>query len=276
MKPKELDTKSEKTWCPGCPNFLIYEGLKRALIKSKKKKEDFSLVTGIGCHAKMFDYVNLNGINSLHGRVPPTCLGLKIGNPNLTVIGISGDGDAYSEGMAHTIHAARYNSDFTYIVHNNQVFALTVGEPTPTTEIGFKDKTMPLGVKTHPINPIKIMLSAGATFVARVFADVSQVEWVLSEAMKHKGFSFVEIIQPCLVFHKNAFMYKEKTYMLDKKYNKEDFNSAMKKAEEFDYNVAKKIPLGIFYQVKKPVYEDLHPQLKDLKKKKSSWKNIKR
>jgi len=180
-----LNTRTKPTWCPGCPNFQILAGVKNTIeneIKKGKKKEDFAIVTGIGCHAKMFDYINLNGLNTLHGRVLPTCLGIKIGNPNLTVFGVAGDGDAYAEGMAHLIHAARYNSNFKYIVHNNQVFALTVGQPTPTTELGFKDKTTPEGVKIHPLNPIKLMLASGASFVARVFADAKQVEYVFKEA----------------------------------------------------------------------------------------------
>ena len=274
-----IATSIRSTWCPGCYDFQILAAFKNFVegeIANGKKREDFAIVTGIGCHAKIFDYVNLNGLNSLHGRVLPTCLGLKIGNPNLTVFGFSGDGDAYAEGMEHLIHAARYNSNLTYVVHNNQVFALTVGQPTPTTEIGFKDKTTPEGVKIHPLNPIRLMLAAGATFVARVYADVKQIEYALKEAMKHKGFSFVEVIQPCLIFHNDAG-YKEKTYSLEEKgHDKNNFDAAWKKAGEFDYNTAEKIPTGIFYQTKKDVFEDQFEQLKELKKKGIGWKDINR
>ncbi len=271
-----LNTPIKPTWCPGCPNFMILAGVKKALETCGKKQNEMAIVSGIGCHAKIFDYINLPGLNSLHGRVAPVCLGLKVGNPNLTVLGFSGDGDAYAEGMEHTIHAARYNSNWNYIVHNNQVFSLTVGQPTPTTEKGFADKTMPMGVKTQPLNPIKLMLASGASFVARVFADIQQVEWVLKEAIKHKGFSFIEIIQPCLIFHP-SIGYKEKTYSLEKtKHDKSSFDQAWKKAQEFDYNEVKKIPLGIFYQVEKPVFEDQLPQLAKLKKAGKSWKDIKR
>ena len=193
MEIKDMTTKIKPTWCPGCPNFMILAGVKNAIVNSKKAREDFALVTGIGCHAKMYDYLKLNGINSLHGRVLPTCLGIKKAKPELTVLGVSGDGDAYAEGMEHLIHAARYDIDYNYIVHNNQVFALTVGQPTPVSELGYVDKTTPRGVSVYPINPLKIMLAAGATFVARVYSDVKQVEWVLGEAMRHKGFSFIEI-----------------------------------------------------------------------------------
>ena len=256
-----ISTKIKSTWCPGCFNFQILAGFKNFIekeLKSRKMKKDkIAIVTGIGCHAQIFDYVNLNGINSLHGRVLPTCLGLKVGDPKLQVFGFSGDGDAYSEGISHLIHAPRYNSDFTYIVHNNQVFALTVGQPTATTEKGFIDKTTPLGVKNPPINPIKLMLSLGCGFVARVFAETKQIEWILNEAKRHKGFKFIEIIQPCIIFHPSA-NYKKYTYMLkDKLHNPHDLKSAMKKSEEFDYNKINKntkIPLGIFYQKRVPIF----------------------
>ncbi len=280
MTDANLNTKAKPTWCPGCYNFQILAGVKTAIGKqlatNKAKKDDFALVSGIGCHAKLFDYINLNGINTLHGRVLPTCLGIKVGNPNLQVLGFSGDGDAYAEGMEHLIHAARYNADIKYIVHDNQVFALTVGQPTPTTELGFKDKTTPLGVKLKPINPIKLMLTAGASFVARVFADASQVEWVLESALQHKGFAFIEIMQPCLVFHPDIGV-KDKTYSLEEKgHNKTSMEEALKKAEEFDYNKVNKIPLGIFYQEERETFEEKWPQLKALKDKKISWRDIKR
>ncbi|MFH1503521.1 MAG: thiamine pyrophosphate-dependent enzyme [Candidatus Diapherotrites archaeon] len=257
-----LSTPTKPTWCPGCWNFQILAGVKNYLnkkIKSEKDREKYAIVTGIGCHAKIFDYINLNGINTLHGRVLPTILGIKVGKPDLNLIGFSGDGDAYAEGMEHLIHAARYNANIKYFVHNNQVFALTVGQPTPTTETGFKDRTTPQGVKIPPINPIKLMLASGATFVARVYADVKQIEKVLDDAFKHKGFAFIEVIQPCLIFHPNKD-YKKYTYFLeDKKHDKENFEQAMKRAQEFNYDKIDKntkIPLGIFYQEKRKTFEE--------------------
>jgi 2-oxoglutarate ferredoxin oxidoreductase subunit beta len=248
----KLETGIPSTWCPGCFNFMILAGVKKFL---EKQKDKWAIVSGIGCHAKIFDYINLPGINSLHGRVLPTCLGMKIGRPDLNVLGFSGDGDAYAEGMEHLIHAARYNSNFKYIVHNNQVFALTVGQPTPVSELGYRDKSTPNGVKLPPLNPIKIMLAAGASFVARVYADANQVEKVLEEANKHKGFAFIEVLQPCIIFHPDAD-YKQHTYNLQETgHDKQNFIEAMKKAEEFDYSHIHKIPLGIFYQKEKKIFE---------------------
>lgn len=263
MSSKSIRTNLTPTWCPGCFNHMILAGVQRFLekqITSGKKKNDFAMVSGIGCHAKIFDYLDLQGVNSLHGRVLPVALGMKIANPKLNVLGFSGDGDAYAEGMEHLIHMARYNSDIKYLVHNNQVFALTIAEPSPVTEKGYKDKTNPIGVKLQPINPIKLMLGAGASFVARVFADVNQVQQVLEEAQKHKGFCFIEVIQPCVIFH-NDSGYKEKMYNLQEaKHDKTNFEMAVKRAEEFDYDSIKtdtKIPLGIFYQAKKEVFEEM-------------------
>ncbi len=268
---KDLSTKNPNTWCPGCFNFQILTAIKNVLSQDTKET---AIVSGIGCHAKIFDYINLPGMNALHGRVLPTCLGMKAGNPNLQVLGFSGDGDAYAEGMEHLIHTARLNPDLKYFVHNNQVFALTVGQPTPVTEVGFKDKTTPLGVKYVPINPIKLMLAANASFVARVFADVKQIEWVTKEALKHKGFAFIEIIQPCLIFHPDKGL-KEHTYMIEDN-DCLNVEEAMKLAGEFDYGNYGKVPLGIFYKKERPTFEEVNPQLKTLMDKKISWKDIKR
>jgi len=273
---KDLNTGIKSTWCPGCNNFMVLAGLKNAVTKELENSDkEVAIVTGIGCHAKIFDYINLNGINTLHGRVLPTCLGVKAGNPNLKVIGFSGDGDAYAEGIEHLIHAARYNADVKYVVMNNQIFALTVGQPTPTTRRGFKTKTVPEGVKVPPLNPIKLMLASGASFVARVPSDVKQIELVLEEAFKHKGFAFIEIMQPCLIF--NNVNMKENMYLLSEEgHDKGNMESAMKKAEEFDYDSVERIPVGIFYQEEREVFEDKFRQLKDLKDKNISWKDIER
>ncbi len=272
-----ISTKTAITWCPGCFNFHILGGFKKFLeseIKKGRKKEDFAIVTGIGCSGKIFDYVNLNGLNTLHGREIPSALGVKIGNPNLEVYSFGGDGGTYSEGISHLIHAARENYDLTFLVHNNQVFALTVGQPTAVTEKSFRDRTTPFGVKDFPLNPIKLMLSSNASFVARVFADKKQIEWILAEAKKHKGFKFIEIIQPCIIFHPDKG-YKEKTYFLNNKnHDSSNFEKAMKKAEEFDYNSLTKIPLGIFYKKSRQTFVEKHDRLKDLIKKNKSWREI--
>jgi 2-oxoglutarate/2-oxoacid ferredoxin oxidoreductase subunit beta len=279
---KNLGTEVIPTWCPGCFNFQILGGFKNFLereIKSGKKKKDFAIVSGIGCSGKIFDYVDLNGLNTLHGREIPSALGIKVGNPNLDIYSFLGDGGTYGEGLAHLISAARENYDMTCIVHNNQVFALTVGQPTPVTEQKYSDKTTPFGVKDIPLNPIKLLLASNASFVARVFADVKQIEWILEKAKKHQGFKFIEVIQPCLIFHPDK-NYKERGYFLHEKgHNTMDLQAAMKKADEWDYNglgKSDKIPLGIFYKQPRTTFIEKHSALKKLQNSKRSWKDIKR
>ena len=249
MNPQEFKTNYEITWCPGCPNFMILESAKKTftkLVESGVNHEDIVIATGIGCHAKIFDYLNVSGFYGLHGRVIPTALGIKLANQNLKVVGFAGDGDTYSEGMAHFIHAGRFNPDITLVVHDNQSFSLTTGQPTPTTQQGYASKASPLGSENYPINPIKLALASGVGFIARTNArDITHTAEVLEKAIKHKGFSFVEIIQDCLIFNldinnKDKMMYKIK--------DNKDKKIAEKLAEEWDYNGKKgRIPIGILY-----------------------------
>ncbi len=277
MKPQYFDTKEENTWCPGCPNFGILQAVKEALtdlVNEKKiKAKDVAIASGIGCHAKIFDYLNVNGFYGLHGRVLPLCLGMKVGNPELTVIGFGGDGDTYAEGISHFVHNCRYNADITMIVHNNKVFALTTGQATPTSEIGFIGRSTPLGVKDGPLNPIALALVNGATFVARGYAlDRVHLRGLIKEAIKHRGFALVDVLQPCLTFHNFAPYIQKHIYKLDKNHNPADFKQAFKKSIEWNYSLDEKakIPVGIFYKIKKPTFEDQWPQLK------KPWYRIKR
>lgn len=273
MKPN-LDTKSENTWCPGCPNHMILESVKQTIsrfIDDKKfKQEDFAITTDIGCHAKIFDYINLSGIYCLHGRAIPTAIGMKLGNPNLKVLAFAGDGAVYSEGISHFIHAFKYNSDMTLILHDNQSFSLTTGQPTPTSQQGYVSKVNPLGVFDKPMNPIKMALASGATFIARTSArDIPHMVEIFTKAINHKGFSFVEVIQDCLIFNldsnnKDSQMYKVKDNL--------DKEVAEKLADEFDYNSKEgKIPMGVIYQTREPTLEEKWPQLRKLLERKVGW-----
>lgn len=274
-----LDTKNESTWCPGCPNFMLLAGAKKAIksmISEGDKQEDFAMTTGIGCHAKIFDYLNISGVYGLHGRVLPTALGLKLGNPHLKVIGFAGDGDTYSEGISHFIHACRYNSDMTLIVHDNQAFSLTTGQSTPTSQQGYKNKaTGPAGELNVPLNPIKVALASGASFVARCNArDIEHTAEIIEKAIKHKGFSFVEAIQSCLIFNLEMNDIDKLTHKIN---NGKDMPKALALADEWNYNSGKgKIPIGVIYEEKRDTLEEEWPQLKFLKDKKIGWKSFKK
>lgn len=247
-----LETENEVTWCPGCTNFIVKAIVKKAIEELDFKKENYVLVSDIGCNSKIYDYLHLSGLNSLHGRSIPACIGVKMGNPNLNVLGFAGDGGTYAEGLDHFIHACRDNSDFTLMVMNNEVFALTIGQPTPTTELTFKDKTTPEGVKEKPLNPLALALISGATFVARmnVFDMQSSIE-ILKEAIKHKGFAFIDVFQPCIKFHNTSDYIKKNAY----KIKETNFDSALKLSEEHLGHEGK-IPYGIFYRVKRETFEE--------------------
>jgi 2-oxoglutarate/2-oxoacid ferredoxin oxidoreductase subunit beta len=272
---EKLSTKNEITWCPGCPNHMTLEAVKITLAKlideKYVKQENIVMSTGIGCHPKIFDYINIGGIYGLHGRVLPTALGMKLGNPNLVVLGFAGDGDTYAEGMEHFIHAGRYNSDMTMIVSDNQSFSLTTGQPTPTTQQGYKSKANPLGEFNQPINPIKLALVSGASFIARVNAkNIKHTSEILEKAIKHKGFSFVEIIQDCLIFNQEINGRDALMYEVD---NNNDKKKAEELADEWNYNGKQgKIPIGIIYEEQRKTLEEEWPQLSELKKKGVGWK----
>ncbi|MFH0711714.1 MAG: thiamine pyrophosphate-dependent enzyme [archaeon] len=262
-----IGTSSEVTWCPGCPNHMILEAIKQTISKSKIDQKDFCITTDIGCNSKIFDYLNLSGIYCLHGRAIPTAIGITLGNPNLKVLTFAGDGAAYSEGIAHFIHAFRYNPNMTLILHDNQSFSLTTGQPTPTSQQNYISKANPLGVKDKPFNPIKLALASNATFIARTNArDIPHMVETFTKAINHDGFSFVEVIQDCLIFNLDANNKDKLMYKINDNKNKQ---TAEKLADEFDYNSKSgKIPLGIIYQSAEPTLADKWPQLKKLINKK--------
>jgi len=261
---KNLKTYAQNTWCPGCGNFGIELAFKEAIneliTEEKIKKEDIVIVTGIGCHAKIADYLNLNSFYSLHGRVLAPATGIKIANPNLVVIGFAGDGDAYGEGLDHLIFAAKRNINLTMIVHNNRVFALTTGQFTPTSPYGFAGKSTPQGSEEEPFNPLELMLASGATFIARGFSgNPSHLKEIIKEAILHQGFSFIDVLQPCVSFYDTYDFYRQRVYDLKKEgHNYSSWQMALEKIKEWNYldGEKEKIPIGIFYKIKKNTFEE--------------------
>jgi 2-oxoglutarate ferredoxin oxidoreductase subunit beta len=258
---KELDTYAQNTWCPGCGNFGILASIKKALADLEDDGLDLNkvaIVSGIGCHAKIVDYINVNTFYSIHGRVPPPMTGIKLANPELTVIGHAGDGDAYGEGIEHLIFSAKRNLNMTFIVHNNRVYGLTTGQFTPTSPSGFKGRSTPKGSPEDPLNPIELMLSAGATFVARGYTrNMEHLQSLIKTAVNHKGFSFIDVLQPCFTFFNTYDYYNERVYEISQKdHDASDRKAAFVKAGEWAYGEGDQIPIGIFYQVKKPTYEE--------------------
>lgn len=257
----QLKTGYMPTWCPGCGDFGIWMALREALAKLGIGPDDGLLIYGIGCHANMYDWMNIYGFEGLHGRTLPVAQGVKLANHTLPVIAIAGDGDCLGEGGNHFIHAAKRNPDITVIIHDNQVYGLTTGQASPTARPGFVTKSTPEGVVDEPVNPLTLALVSGATYVARGFAgDMPGLTKLIADAISHKGFSVVDALQPCVTFDKihTYQWYRERLYKLaETNYQTNDKLSAITKAMEW----GDKIPTGVLYKEDRPTSEDREPAL---------------
>ncbi len=245
----------DTAWCPGCGNFSILDAVKRALVESGLEPHRVLFVSGIGQAAKAPHYLNANVFNGLHGRSLPVATGAKLANPGLTVIVESGDGCSYGEGGNHFLAAVRRNIDITLIVHNNQVYGLTKGQASPTSEQGFVTKAQPDGTRSAPFNPVAVAVAMRAGFVARGFAgEVEQLKDLIKAAVAHRGFSLVDVLQPCVSFNKvNTFAwYKQRCEPLPPSYDPEDREGAMKVADRW----GEKIPTGIIYRDRRPAFDE--------------------
>jgi len=259
MTGRQIITNAQNTWCPGCGNFSIQHTLKNVLIEMEQEGrslDDVVLVSGIGCHAKIADYLNISSFYSLHGRTIPVATGIKLANPRLTVICCTGDGDSYAEGLDHLIFAAKRNIDITVIIHNNRVYGLTTGQYTPTSPLGFKGKSTPSGTAEYPFNPLELMLASGATSVARGYSKkMDHLKKLVLEGIAHKGFAFIDVLQICATFFPAADYYTPRVYELSD-HDPTDFESACIKAREWDYNSDARIGIGTFFTRSRPCFND--------------------
>lgn len=250
----------ETAWCPGCGDFGILQAVKKALVKLELEPYQVLMVSGIGQAAKLPHYMKCNLFNGLHGRTLPVATGAKIVNPRLTVIADGGDGDGYGEGGNHLLHAIRRNVDITYLVHDNQIYGLTKGQASPTSEEGFVTKITPLGVFSRQLNPMALAISLEASFVGRGFSgDIEHLTDLIVEAVRNRGFSLVDILQPCVTFNRvNTFQwYRSRVYKLDSPYDPRDRLVAFQKAHEW----GDKIPIGVIYREARPTYADHNPRI---------------
>lgn len=255
--PLDLKSAYSPHWCPGCGNYGLLNSMKQAMSQAGIEPHRTVVVSGIGCSGKDPHFLKTYGFEGLHGRVLPVATAVKLANHSLTVIGCSGDGDAYGIGAAHFVHACRRNIGITYFIHNNQIYGLTTGQTSPTSDKGFASKSTPHGVIEEPFNPLAIALASGATFVARTFVgEFDHIKQVMAQALKHKGFALVDIFQPCVTFNpKNTYeWFQKKVYKIndDPSYNTADKGAA------FHLVTARqeKLPIGVFYQESRPTYED--------------------
>ncbi len=249
-------------WCPGCGNFSILKAFNEAMVELSIEPHEFLIVSGIGQAGKFPHYTKCNTFNGLHGRTLPVATGVKLANHKLKVFAVAGDGDCYGEGGNHLVHAIRRNLDIKLFVHDNQIYGLTKGQASPTTMKGIVTKTQPFGVFSEQFNSITLAVALNCSFVARGFAgDIDHLKTLIKEAVNHKGFSLIDILQPCVSFNKiNTFdWYKQRVYKLDESYNPTDREVAFKKSLEW----GDRIPLGVIYKTERPIFEEQFPVIKD-------------
>ncbi len=248
-------------WCPGCGNFGILKAFKQAMVELGLEPYQFTIVSGIGQSGKFPHYVSCNAFNGLHGRSLPVATGLRLVNHEMPVLAFAGDGDCYGEGGNHFIHGIRRNINIKLFVHDNQIYGLTKGQASPTTAAGTISKIQPFGVLSEPLNPVALAVALDCSFVARAFAgDGDHLKGLIMEAMNHRGFSLVDILQPCVSFNKvNTYeWYRSRCYHIEPDYNPRDRLRSFERALEF----GDRIPLGVIYRNDRPCFEDGMPALK--------------
>jgi 2-oxoglutarate ferredoxin oxidoreductase subunit beta len=264
--PDDFLTPNAPTWCPGCGNFAMWRALRNAYSELDIPFEKLAMVWGIGCHGNGADFTRCQGFHALHGRALPVATGLHLSNPELTVVVEMGDGDAFGIGIGHFLHSCRRNLDMTSITHDNQVYGLTTGQASPTTERGAHTPSTPTGVLERPVNTIGLAIAEGATFVARGYADdVPHLTELMKAAITHRGFSVLDVFQPCVTWNKlnTHAWFRDRVYKLeDEGWDPSDRAAAMKLSmETFDELTCTpeqcRLPIGVIYEeTGRPTYAD--------------------
>jgi 2-oxoglutarate/2-oxoacid ferredoxin oxidoreductase subunit beta len=257
-------------WCPGCGDFGITSALQMAFAELGLEPHNIVVVSGVGNAAKTPHFIKVNGVHTLHGRLLPFAMGIKVANPGLEVVGVGGDGDGLGIGAGHFVNAGRRNIDMTYLLYNNGVYGLTKGQASPTLPLGVRTKSLPKPNINQAINPVALAIVAGYTFVARAYSfDVMHLKNIIKQAIQHKGLALVECLQPCPTYNDintkewyagedrkdpqtgkpQSRLYKLEDIGFDPVVHElsEDFKkkaAGMEKAQEW----GDKIPVGVFYQ----------------------------
>lgn len=241
---KDWKSDMKPIWCPGCGDFGVLNALLKALVDLNLDPANVAIASGIGCSGRFPAFVNAYGFHGVHGRVLPLATGIKMANPELTVFAVGGDGDAFSIGAGHLPHTARRNVDITYVVMDNEIYGLTKGQPSPTSPLGMEKKAAPYGTYDSPLNPIAMVLSYGATFVARGFSSQPRdLAELIKRGVQHPGFAFIQVMSPCVTFYDTYAHFKEVTAPIPADHDPTDRVSAMKLALETGVQY-----LGVFYQ----------------------------
>jgi 2-oxoglutarate ferredoxin oxidoreductase subunit beta len=257
MKKKQSFQLTTPTWCKGCGLFGVFEALKSASASLDLDPKDLAIVTGIGCHGRLNNYFYSYGFHGLHGRPVPVATGVHLANARLQVVAVSGDGDAYSIGLGHFVHALRKNVNLTYIVVDNRTYALTQGQASPTTDFGMVTISTPFGSKDYPIDGPSLALAAGGTFIARGFSGrVPQLAALFEKGMRHPGFALIDVLSPCVTHNKVNTYEWYRDHLLDVE-SKAGYNPRDKASAWRVLNAPKKLAVGLLYKEDKPTLEDL-------------------
>jgi 2-oxoglutarate ferredoxin oxidoreductase subunit beta len=262
MLPLDLYQGIESAWCPGCGNFGMLKAFKQALAELEIRPEALVVVSGIGQSGKFPHYLKCNTFNGIHGRTLPVATGVRLTNHELKVVAEAGDGDCYGEGGNHLLAALRRNLDLTLVVHNNQVYGLTKGQASPTSDQGFKTLLQPHGVFYPPLHALALAVAQDCSWVGRGFAGRGEhLTELYKQALTHKGFALLEVLQPCVSFNKiNTYQwYENRVYAVEQEpdYDPENELWAYQKAKEW----GERIPIGVIYRNPRPTLEEMQPVL---------------
>lgn len=249
---KDYRSEVKPTWCPGCGDFAVLSATFKALAELQLSKERVVAVSGIGCSSRIPYFLATYGVHGLHGRSLTLATGIKLARPDLTVIAFGGDGDLFSIGAGHTPHAARRNIDITVVCMDNQTYGLTKAQYSPTSSVGHISKSSPYGTVEQPMNPVMQVLAAGASFVARAYsARPKQIQDLVVEGIKHKGFSFIQVHSPCTEFHNTFSFYDTLVQDIPADHDPTNLEAAMRLVL-----TEQKVNLGVFYKVERPSYDE--------------------
>jgi 2-oxoglutarate ferredoxin oxidoreductase subunit beta len=255
--PADYKSDVKPVWCPGCGDYSVLLAMQKAFAELGTPPEKIALITGIGCSSRIASYTTCYGFHGVHGRALALGTGVKVARPDLTVVVAGGDGDGFSIGGNHFLHACRRNPDLTYIVMDNQVYGMTKGQPSPTTDPEWQSALAPGGTGIRPFHPLVIALASGANFVARCFSgDPNGTAQTLVEAIRHPGFSFVQILSPCVTFRPEQKEWRKVVHPAPVEATDDPARAAPRNKSDDNFNI------GILYRGSRPPYRPKQSETK--------------
>jgi 2-oxoglutarate ferredoxin oxidoreductase subunit beta len=280
--PQDYRSGFRPTWCKGCSYYGVLVALSEVFAEKQIDPHRLNVVSGIGCSSRMALYLNTFGLHTLHGRAIPVAVGSRLANPDIRVIVAAGDGDFFSIGIGHFVHAARKNFDMTVICMDNRMYAMTKNQASPTSVVGYCGSLTPYGKLSVPLNVLEFAIACDATFVSRTFAGSQKhMQEMFARAIDHQGFSFVEVIAPCRTFDRNVTLASLLPRMVDinrdYRHDTSDKKAALAAAvQALDYDASDEveIPIGIFWENRAPTFEERIAHIRKSVKKKATLPSI--